>query len=98
MDFKVFFITFGVVFLAELGDKTQLTALALTTANKGGAVSVFLGSALALAATSAIAVFGGEIISRYIPEKWLNLSSAILFIIIGICLLVMQLSSKAGNQ
>lgn len=91
MDAKIFLMTFGIVFLAELGDKTQLTALALTSGNKGAALSVFLGSAIALACTSAIAVFGGEFISKWIPERWLNIGSAALFIIMGLIYLYLEL-------
>jgi len=87
MDLKLLFTTFATVFLAELGDKTQLTALALTAGNPRASWMVFLGSALALTATSAIAVFCGEFISKYVPLKYLYLSSAILFIIMGVLLL-----------
>ena len=81
------FITFGSVFLAELGDKTQLTTLALTTGKPGAVWMVFLGSALALTATSAIAAFGGNLLATLVPERYLHLASALLFIVMGVVLL-----------
>lgn len=87
MDWKILLLSFGSVFLAELGDKTQLTTLALTTGKPGAVWMVFIGSALALTATSAIAAFGGDFIARYVPERYLHLASALLFIIMGIVLL-----------
>ncbi len=86
MDTKVFLMTFGMVFLAELGDKTQLTALAMTSGNKAAGFSVFLGSALALMLTSALAVFGGEVISRFVPQRYLVLGSAVLFVVMGVAM------------
>ena len=87
MDWKIMLVTFGSVFLAELGDKTQLTTLALTTGKPGAVWMVFLGSALALTTTSAIAAFGGEALASIVPERYLHLASALLFIVMGIVLL-----------
>ena len=56
MDWKILASTFGVVFLAELGDKTQLATFGVAAASGSGKWSVFVGSALALVASSAIAV------------------------------------------
>ncbi|MDD3953037.1 MAG: TMEM165/GDT1 family protein [Lentisphaeria bacterium] len=96
MDWKTLFVTFGVVFLAELGDKTQLMAMALSTGRKGGCISVFLGSSLALMCTSALAVFAGTVLARYIPQKYLLLGSAVLFILLGIAMLA-NLAWKSGQ-
>ena len=64
MDWKLLATTFATVFLAELGDKTQLATL--TFAGTGGSRwAVFVGSALALVTTSALAVLGGEELYRY---------------------------------
>ncbi|MFA6815812.1 MAG: TMEM165/GDT1 family protein [Lentisphaeria bacterium] len=87
MDIKTLFCTFGIVFLAELGDKTQLTALALTSNKPNAGLSVFLGSSIALICTSALAVLCGTILTRYIPAKYINLASAILFIVLGCIML-----------
>ncbi|MGI6356000.1 MAG: TMEM165/GDT1 family protein [Lentisphaerae bacterium] len=87
MDWKTLLLSFSIVFLAELGDKTQLTALTLTTSRGGGAWAVFIGASLALVCTTAIAVLCGSLLTRFLPEKLLHLGSAILFIIIGVALL-----------
>jgi putative Ca2+/H+ antiporter (TMEM165/GDT1 family) len=96
MDWKTLFLTFGVVFLAELGDKTQLMSMALSSGRKGSCVCVFLGSSIALICTSALAVFAGEFLARYIPQKYLLIGSAMLFIILGIIMLA-GVVCKSGN-
>src|SRR6187549_2229568 len=68
-DWKLFLSTFGAIFLAEMGDKTQLATLSLS-ANGASRWVVFAGSALALVATSAVAVLFGEAIARVIPPHW----------------------------
>lgn len=82
MDWKLLASTFGVVFLAELGDKTQLATLSLA-AGGSSRWAVFLGSALALVATSAIAVIAGEALSRVIPPIWLRRGAGALFLVLG---------------
>jgi Ca2+/H+ antiporter, TMEM165/GDT1 family len=82
MDWKLLATTFGAVFLAELGDKTQLATLAFATGG-GSRWAVFLGSACALIATSAIAVAGGEAIARVIPPLYLERGAGVLFLVIG---------------
>ena len=97
MDWKTLFMTFGVVFLAELGDKTQLMSMALCSVRKDGCLSVFLGSSLALICTSAMAVFTGGILARYIPQKHLLFASALLFILLGVAMLG-SLIWKSGHS
>jgi len=65
MDLRLLFTTFVTVFLAELGDKTQLATLAFAVEGNSR-LAVFLGSALALVSTSAIAVLAGETVSRLV--------------------------------
>lgn len=96
MDLKLFCMTFGIVFLAELGDKTQLTALALSSGKPTCWLTVFLGSSLALVCTSAIAAVGGSVIARYIPAKYLIATAAIFFIIMGCCMLI-NLACKCSS-
>lgn len=88
MDWKTLLLSFSIVFLAELGDKTQLTALTLTTSRGGGTWAVFIGASMALVTTTALAVLCGNFLSRYLPEKYLHLGSALLFIVMGVALLV----------
>ena len=82
MDWKTFASTFGAVFIAELGDKTQLATLSLSAAERAK-WAVFLGSALALCATSAIAVLAGGAVTRVIPPVWLRRIAGAAFIVLG---------------
>ena len=65
MDWKLFLTTFGAIFLAEMGDKTQIATLTFAAGGSSRWI-VFAGSALALVATSAVAVLAGEVISRHV--------------------------------
>ncbi len=87
MDWKIFLSTFGMVFLAELGDKTQLATFCLA-ADCDPKVSVFLGSALALTLSALIAVVFGTLFSKFIPETYIKLGAGIFFIVAGIWMLV----------
>ncbi|MBQ7721787.1 MAG: TMEM165/GDT1 family protein [Kiritimatiellae bacterium] len=77
--------TFALVFMAELGDKTQLATLAMASGRPDGKVAVFLGAALALATTSLIAVVVGDAFSR-IPnaERVCRIASGVLFLVFGV--------------
>ena len=88
MDYKTILVVFGSVFIAELGDKTQLATLLFASDKDTSKLMVFLGSSLALIATSAIAVFAGEVITRFVTEKQLSVTAGIGFIAIGIWTLV----------
>ncbi len=83
MDLKLALTTFATVFLAELGDKTQLATLTFATSNSSR-LSVFLGAACALVATSAIAVLAGEGIARLVSPLWLKRIAGIAFVVIGV--------------
>jgi Ca2+/H+ antiporter, TMEM165/GDT1 family len=82
MDFKVFFTTFWMIFLAELGDKTQLATLTFAAESKSR-LSVFFGSAGALVLTSLLAVALGSVISRVVPESAMRIGAGVLFIVLG---------------
>jgi putative Ca2+/H+ antiporter (TMEM165/GDT1 family) len=90
MDWKLFFTVFGTMFLAELGDKTQLTILTFTCAYRNP-FAVFLGGALALILSTLIAVLIGAGLQKVVPVKALHTIAAIAFIIIGILLLIKTL-------
>lgn len=85
MDWKLFASTFAAIFLAELGDKTQLATL--TLASGGSRWVVFGGAALALVASTAIAVLAGEAVSRAIPPVWIRRGAGALFLVLGVMFL-----------
>lgn len=90
MNIALLLRTFAVVFLAELGDKTQLTTLSLASSESGGShpqLSIFIGSALALICTSAIAALFGKWIADHAPVQYIKIASALLFFIFGAILL-----------
>ena len=88
MDLKVLITVFSTVFLAELGDKTQLATMLFATDKEVSKLTVFIGASLALILASAIGVLAGSIASNYINEKYLNYAAGIGFVIIGIWVLV----------
>jgi putative Ca2+/H+ antiporter (TMEM165/GDT1 family) len=87
MDFKVLATTFGMIFLAELGDKTQLATLAFAS-NSKSPVAVFLGSAGALVLTSLLAVVLGSMVSRLVPSNYIKLGAGGLFVLLGLWMLL----------
>ena len=81
--------TFGLVFLAEMGDKTQLSTLGLAASAPGGGagrakIAVFLGSALALVCTSALAAACGAWISAHVSLRAVRIASGLLFLLFGV--------------
>ncbi len=89
MDWKLFALTFGAVFLAELGDKTQLATLSFTADPKKPWV-VFLAASLALVSVTAVAAAAGSLLGRWINPVWVRRVSAVFFIAIGAWLLVAE--------
>lgn len=83
MDWKLFGTTFLAVFLAEMGDKTQLATLSFASSGSSRWI-VFGASATALVATSAIAVIAGEAVARTVPPLWIKRGAGALFVVIGI--------------
>lgn len=86
MDWKVFGTAFITLFLAELGDKTQLAIITMT-AKSDSKLSIFLGASLALVTVSLLAVLLGGVLSEYIPTEWLQRIVAVAFIVIGVLML-----------
>ncbi|MEA2038942.1 MAG: TMEM165/GDT1 family protein [Thermodesulfobacteriota bacterium] len=82
MDLKVMLTTFGMIFLAELGDKTQLATFAFAAESKTR-LAVFLGSAGALVLTSLLAVVFGSAITRLIPGSYIRIGAGVLFVMLG---------------
>ena len=88
--FRSFLATFGAVFLAELGDKTQLATMALSGAagTPRGRLVIFFAAASALVATSALGVLGGAVLGRYIRPQTIERLAGGLFIVLGVLMLV----------
>ncbi|MBI5368113.1 MAG: TMEM165/GDT1 family protein [Planctomycetes bacterium] len=86
-DPKTFATVFTTLFLAELGDKTQLATITLTASTRKP-VSVFLGAALALATVTLVGVLFGSALLRVIPEIWIRRAAALLFVGIGLWMLL----------
>ena len=87
MDWRVFLTTFAVIFLAEMGDKTQLAAMTMAAQTKRP-WAVFIAAALALTAVSAIGVVVGSVVGDYIPLIWVKRVAAVAFILIGVLMLL----------
>lgn len=82
MEWKSALATFALIFLAELGDKTQLMVMTLSARSKAPHM-IFLGAAAALIASSLVAVVAGDSFLRHIPVRVLRLSTGAMFMIIG---------------
>jgi len=91
LNAKLIASTFVMIFLAELGDKTQISTFALAS-NSRSMLSVFLGASGALVLTTLIAVVLGGVIGRFVPEKLIKIVSAAVFIGFGIVTLIEALS------
>ncbi len=83
MDIRIILSTFFVIFLAELGDKTQFAAMAASSGSNQP-VSVLIGAILALSLSSVIAVAAGSLIGKYIPVKYIKIAAGALFLIFGL--------------
>ena len=86
MELRVLLTTFGVIFLAEMGDKTQLAAMTMA-ADSRRPWAVFLGASLALIAVSGLGVLVGSLIGDYLPIVWVKRVAAVAFIVIGVLML-----------
>jgi putative Ca2+/H+ antiporter (TMEM165/GDT1 family) len=86
MEWKIFGTAFLTLFLAELGDKTQLAVIVLT-AKTDAKLAVFLGASLALVLVSLLGVVFGGVLSQVVPTEWLQRVAAVAFIAIGILML-----------
>ena len=83
MDWKVFLLIFGSVFVAELGDKTQLATMLFATDKEISKLTVFIAASAALIVASALGVLVGSLLSEYINEKYLHYIAGVGFIVIG---------------
>jgi len=83
MDWKIFLTIFIAVFVAELGDKTQLATMLFAADKEVSKYTVFIAASAALIVASAIGVLAGSLLSEYINEKILHYIAGIGFIAIG---------------
>lgn len=83
MSLKVIVTAFLTIFLAELGDKTQIAVLTLSAQSKNP-ISVFLGAILAFVVITFLGALLGELITKFVPSHVIEKVAAIAFIVIGI--------------
>lgn len=81
------------IFLAELGDKTQLAAISLTAETKKP-LSVFLGASSALVIVTLIGVLFGEVLTKFLGEKLIKVLASLFFILAGFLLLKEAISGS----
>lgn len=86
MNWRLFFSAFFTLFIAELGDKTQLAVFCMS-ADKKQPIPIFLGASFGLVLVTFIGAFFGEYISRLIPEYIIKIIAGCLFVGIGIFIL-----------
>jgi Ca2+/H+ antiporter, TMEM165/GDT1 family len=86
-NFQIFLSAFSMIFLAELGDKTQISTFAFASGSKSP-LSVFLGAALALVCTTFIGVVVGGALGKFVPERVMKFAAAAVFLGFGVWTLV----------
>ncbi|MCC6330113.1 MAG: TMEM165/GDT1 family protein [Acidobacteria bacterium] len=86
MDWKVFGTAFLTLFLAELGDKTQLAVITMS-AKAESKLAVFAGASVALVLVTLLGVVIGGVLTQFIPVEWLQRIVAVAFIAIGVLML-----------
>lgn len=84
MDWRIFLTIFGSVFIAELGDKTQLATMLFASDKEVSKYTVFLAASAALVVAAAFGVLAGALVSEYISERYLHYVAGAGFIGIGI--------------
>jgi putative Ca2+/H+ antiporter (TMEM165/GDT1 family) len=97
MDWQLIGISFATVFLAELGDKSQLAAIALSSNCNNSPKAIFAGTVAALILASLIGVLIGEGTAQLLPTRWTKIIAAIGFAIMAIRLLFFSNNEKASD-
>ncbi|MCA9539375.1 MAG: TMEM165/GDT1 family protein [Myxococcales bacterium] len=83
MDWRMFATVFGTVFLAELGDKTQLATMVFAARTPGGRWTVFAAAAAALVLSTALGVLAGGIVNKLVDPRWLTRAAGAAFVLLG---------------
>ncbi len=87
MDWQVFTTTFTMIFIAEMGDKTQFAALAASAGSKS-TFSVLLAVVLALSIAGILGVVAGKYLGEFLNPQYIKWVSGTLFIGIGLWILI----------
>jgi putative Ca2+/H+ antiporter (TMEM165/GDT1 family) len=87
MDLRLFATVFSTIFIAELGDKTQLATLLYASDRAHPKLTVFSASAAALVVTSALGVLGGSLIAEWVSPKLVRWVAGLGFIAVGLWVL-----------
>jgi putative Ca2+/H+ antiporter (TMEM165/GDT1 family) len=88
VDLKLFATVFSTIFIAELGDKTQLATLLYASDASHSKFTVFAAAAAALILTSALAVLGGSVVAEYVSSKTVRWVAGFGFIAVGVWVLL----------
>jgi len=82
-NIRIMLSTFALLFVAELGDKTQLAVISMTAKHKEP-LWVFIGASAALIVVTGLGVLGGELLTRVIPTNILHKIAAGGFVLMGV--------------
>lgn len=97
MDWNALVSTFGLIFIAEMGDKTQLAVVTQTCKHRQP-WAVFLGASLALTAVTAIGAAGGQVLGLIIPRPVLRTAAALAFVVMGLIVGREAARTRSGNS
>lgn len=92
MDLFPLLASFGIILLAELGDKTQLAVISLSSKRKSK--SVFIGALLAFAVVDGVSALVGGAIATLIPIFWIGIGAGVAFIVFAVYTLVFERDEK----
>ena len=90
MEWHLFWITFGTIFLAELGDKTKLGVLSLSATSKSP-LTIFVSASLALISATFVGVLAGTLLAKFINPKLLSIGGGLVFIVVGIWIIFREI-------
>ncbi|ABR50403.1 protein of unknown function UPF0016 [Alkaliphilus metalliredigens QYMF] len=96
MNYKLFFTAFTLLFIAELGDKTQLAVFTLSAQHKQP-WPIFFGASLALTLVTFLGAYFGHIVTKHIPVLVIQTVSGLLFLGMGLLILKDSLPSFIGT-
>jgi putative Ca2+/H+ antiporter (TMEM165/GDT1 family) len=84
MDVKLFLTVFGTIFLAEIGDKTQLATLLYAADARNPKLTVFLAAATALVAAAALGIAAGSVLSTHLSPRLVSRVAGVGLIAVGV--------------